>query len=60
MRVLLDTNVLLRVAASAQVNVICTRDRHFWHPDVQQYCTDHSIEVMTDIELLQLLRAAVP
>jgi hypothetical protein len=37
-------------------NVLCTLDRHFRDPQVLQYCAEHGIEVMSDIELLQRLR----
>lgn len=53
-----DDNPILRVAALAHVEVICTRDRHFRHPDVQAYCSQRGIRIMTDVELLQFLRSA--
>lgn len=43
-------------AVMGQAEIICTRDRHFGHPDVQAYCAARGIRIMTDLELLKLLR----
>ena len=55
-----DDDPIIATAVAGQAEIICTRDRHFWHPDVQKYCTAHGIRIMTDVELMQLLRAAGP
>ena len=55
-----DDDPIIATAVAGQAEIICTRDRHFWHPDVQQYCAAHGIRIMTDIELLQLLQAPAP
>jgi putative PIN family toxin of toxin-antitoxin system len=53
-----DDNPIIQAAVLGQVEVICTLDRHFRHPDVMQFCAEHSIRIVTDVELLQLLRTA--
>ena len=53
-----DDNPILRAAALGRAEAICTRDRHFQHPAVKQYCDERGVRVLTDIELLQLLRPA--
>lgn len=60
MRVVLDTNILARVAAAVAgaAEVICTRNRHLRHLDVMDFCSQHGIRVVDDIELLNELRAS--
>ena len=41
-----------------QAEILCTRDRHLHSPTVRTYCSNHGIQVLTDIEVLQILRAA--
>lgn len=53
-----DDNAVIGTAIDGQTEVICTLDRHFQKPDVQAYCRNHGIQVMTDVELLDLLRKA--
>ena len=53
-----DDNPVVIAAISGQAEVICTLDRHLRHPDVRAYCARHGIRVMTDLELLELLRQA--
>ena len=51
-----DDPVVL-TAAAAGADVLCTLDKHFYTPDVLSVCSRHRIRVMTDIELLHLLRS---
>jgi putative PIN family toxin of toxin-antitoxin system len=51
-----DDNPILQAAVLGRANVLCTLDRHFRDPAVLQYCAEHGIQVMSDIELLQRLR----
>ncbi len=53
-----DDNPILQTAVLGRADILCTLDRHFQHPDVQRYCATHGIRIMTDVELLQLLREA--
>jgi hypothetical protein len=41
---------------AGNVNVICTRDRHLLHANVQAYCARFGIRVLRDTELLDELR----
>jgi putative PIN family toxin of toxin-antitoxin system len=50
-------NPIVATAIAGQAEVLCTRDRHLLHPDVQSFCAQHKIQIMGDIELLQMLRA---
>ena len=43
-------------ALAEQVDVLCTVDRHFYEPNVLAFCSRHSIQLMTDVELLHVLR----
>ncbi|MGH7199850.1 MAG: putative toxin-antitoxin system toxin component, PIN family [Planctomycetaceae bacterium] len=51
-----DDDPVLAAAVEGQADVICTRDRHFQHADVQVWCHDRGLQVMDDLELLELLR----
>jgi hypothetical protein len=51
-----DDPVVL-TALAGEVDVLCTLDRHFYTPDVLSFCSRYGIRVMTDLELLGLLRA---
>ena len=53
-----DDDPVIGTAIVGRAEVICTRDRHFKNPHVQAYCAEHSIRIMNDIELLELLRAS--
>ncbi|HUY35116.1 MAG TPA: putative toxin-antitoxin system toxin component, PIN family [Pirellulales bacterium] len=48
---------VVATAVEGKAEVICTLDRHLHHPDVVAYCAKRGIRVMTDVELLQVLRA---
>ncbi len=54
-----DDNPILQAAAAARVDVICTRDRDFDHPDLAAFCAAHGIRIVNEVELLNELRAAV-
>jgi len=47
---------IIATAVSGQVDVLCTADRHLLHPEVVAYCRARRIAVMTDLELLPLIR----
>ncbi len=51
-----EDDPVIATAVAGQAEVLCTRDRHLHHPDVRAYCTAQAIQVLTDIELLSLLR----
>ena len=51
-----DDDHVITLAVAGQVDVICTLDKHLLHPDVQAYCAQHNILIMSDVELLALLR----
>jgi putative PIN family toxin of toxin-antitoxin system len=53
-----DDDFVVQTGVVGKVNVICTRDRHLLHPDVQAYCTGFGIRVLRDTELLDELRQA--
>jgi hypothetical protein len=51
-----DDNPILQTAVLGGANALCTLDRHFRDPGVLQYCAQHGIQVMSDLDLLQSLR----
>ena len=53
-----DDDLIIATAVAGQADVICTRDKHFRDPAVQSYCTARGIQIMTDVELLAVLRQA--
>ncbi len=52
-----NDDLIVATAVLGGAEVICTLDRHLRHPDVVAYCAERGIRVMTDVELLQRLRA---
>jgi len=46
----------IATAIAGQADILCTRDRHFHHPVVRAHCESRGIRVLTDPELLELLR----
>jgi putative PIN family toxin of toxin-antitoxin system len=52
-----DDDFVIATAIAGNAAVICTRDRHFFAPDVLAFCTEHNIQIMGDVELLRMLRA---
>jgi putative PIN family toxin of toxin-antitoxin system len=53
-----DDNAIIATAIAGQAEVICTRDRHFNQQHVVDFCAQHGIRIIDDIELLNELRAA--
>jgi putative PIN family toxin of toxin-antitoxin system len=51
-----DDDVVVATAVGGKVEVLCTRNRHLFHPSVLAYCREHAIEVMDDLQLLATLR----
>ncbi len=52
-----DDNAVIAAAIAGQADVICTRDRHFRNQTVVDFCAQHGIRIVDDIELLNELRA---
>jgi len=51
-----DDDHIVAAAVAGSADVICTRNRHFYHQDVIDYCRQHSIDIMDDPQLLTVLR----
>lgn len=51
-----DDDAVLQTARAGDADVLCTLDRHFHQPDALEFCSQHGIAVLNDIELLQVLR----
>jgi putative PIN family toxin of toxin-antitoxin system len=51
-----DPVVLTAIAGEA--DVICTLDAHLQTPQVRAYCSQHGIRILSDVELIQELRAS--
>lgn len=47
---------VIYTAIAGQVDVLCTVDKHFYEPNVLAFCSRHRIQLMTDVELLHVLR----
>ena len=52
-----DDDHVVAAAVIAKANVLCMRNKHFYHESVVDYCRQHEIEILDDIELLQSLIA---
>ena len=55
-----DDDPIIATAVAGQAEVICTLDHHFRQPAVVAYLAAQGIRVLSDIELLQLLRSLPP
>ncbi len=53
-----DDDPVILTAVEGNAGVICTLDRHFHHPEVLAYCAEREIRILSDVELLRLLREA--
>ena len=53
-----DDDPIVATAVAGQAEVLCTRDHHLQSPAVRTYCSSAGIQVLTDIELLQILRSS--
>ncbi len=52
-----DDDVVVATALGGSAHVLCTLDRHFLQPKVLMFCSEHGIEVMSDLALLKILRS---
>ena len=51
-----DDDPVLFTAVAGRADVLCSLDRHLRHADVAEFCRGHRITVLTDVELLHLIR----
>ncbi|MEX2119092.1 MAG: putative toxin-antitoxin system toxin component, PIN family [Pirellulales bacterium] len=51
-----DDDAVIATAVAGRADALCTLDRHLRHADVQAYCQARGIAVLSDTELLTLLR----
>jgi putative PIN family toxin of toxin-antitoxin system len=51
-----DDDPVVYTALAGAADVICTVDRHFYEPNVLQFCSRYGIRIMDDVELLRTLR----
>ena len=52
-----EDDPVVYTAIGACADVLCTRDRHFYAPNVIALCQRYKIDVMDDVQLLSKLRA---
>ncbi len=50
-----DDDPILYTAVGAGADVLCTKDRAFYAPNVARFCLGHGLEVMEDVALLSRL-----
>jgi uncharacterized protein len=48
---------ILGTALAGRADVLCTRDADFFEEDVQRFCIDHGIHLLTDLEFLEKFRS---
>jgi putative PIN family toxin of toxin-antitoxin system len=53
-----DDDPVVHTAVTGQANVLCTLNRHFFHPKVIEYCGDRGVLIMRDLDLLDALRTS--
>ena len=52
-----DDEMILACAAVGRADVLCTLDKHFQAPEALKFCLNHGVRVVSDRELLELLRS---
>lgn len=52
-----DDDPIVATAVVGQADVLCTRDNDLFAESVIAYCFQHNIRVLTDVQLLQELKA---
>ena len=52
-----DDDAVLLAALVGRADVVCTLDRHLRAAEVREYCKSKGIEILSDVELLDRLRA---
>ena len=55
-----DDDPVVHTAVVGRADLICTLNRHFFHPSVLDYCQQRGILVATDVEMLDFLRSQGP
>jgi putative PIN family toxin of toxin-antitoxin system len=53
-----DDDPIVATAVIGRAEYLCSLDRHLFAPKVQAYYAQHGVRVVTDVELLTLLRSA--
>jgi putative PIN family toxin of toxin-antitoxin system len=48
---------IIYTALAGRADILCTVDNHFYDPNVLSFCSRHGIRLMSDLELLALLRS---
>jgi putative PIN family toxin of toxin-antitoxin system len=51
-----DDDLIVATAVAGKGDVLCTRNKHLFHPNVVNYCRRHAIEIMDDIGMLKRFR----
>jgi len=55
-----DDDPVVYTAVDGGADVLCTRDRDLFQPDVVAFCQENHIAVMNDVDLLRLLAPRPP
>jgi len=55
-----DDDPVVHTAVVGRADVLCTLNRHFFHPSVLDYCQQRGVLVATDVEMLDFLRSQGP
>ncbi|MEX2091069.1 MAG: putative toxin-antitoxin system toxin component, PIN family [Pirellulales bacterium] len=52
-----DDDPIVATAVVGRAEYLCSLDRHLFRPEVQAHCAQRGVRVVTDVELLALLRS---
>ena len=55
-----DDDPVVHTAVVGRADLLCTLNRHFFHPSVFDYCQQRGVLVATDVEMLDILRSQGP
>lgn len=52
----INDDPIIYTAVTGKADVLCTLDAHFYEESVKSFCTQRSILIMDDVELLRVMR----
>lgn len=52
-----DDDPIVATAVAGNARYLCTLDKHLHQPTVKEYCRVRGIEIVTDVELLEILKS---
>jgi putative PIN family toxin of toxin-antitoxin system len=49
---------IIQTAINGKAEYLCTLDKHFFEPQVVEFCSNYALSIISDLDLLRLIRVA--